>query len=63
MRADLAAVCRANSGPRRLVLLRPAEDVDAKIWTAPVAFSHVSVIGRKRVVTSRNGSTCIPVLG
>jgi hypothetical protein len=47
---DLAAVCRREPALDYLVLARPVEDAEAKVWTSPVPFQDVEVVDGKLVV-------------
>jgi hypothetical protein len=49
-RDDLREVCRHEPGLDYLVLTRPAEDAEAKIWIAPARFRDVRTVnGKSRV--------------
>jgi hypothetical protein len=42
--ADLVSVCRREPALDYLVLARPVEDAEAKVWTSPVPFQDVKVV-------------------
>jgi hypothetical protein len=49
-RTDLASVCRREPTLDYLVLTRPVEDANGKIWTSPVPFQDLRVADGKLVV-------------
>jgi hypothetical protein len=52
--ADLANFCRDNPGLDDVILMRPVDGMDAKVWTSPVLYSQVQVLNSKRAVYETN---------
>jgi hypothetical protein len=49
-RSDLVSVCRREPALDYLVLARPVEDAEAKVWTSPVPFQDVKVVDGKLIM-------------
>jgi hypothetical protein len=49
-RADLAGFCRGNRGLDEVILLRPVDGVEAKIWASPMPYSQIQVIDGRHAV-------------
>ncbi|MGH7109150.1 MAG: hypothetical protein ACREFK_01845, partial [Stellaceae bacterium] len=48
--ADLQQVCRREPGLDYLVLIRPVENVEPKIWNSPVPFQYERIVNGKLAV-------------